>query len=126
MPFWTAFAQGFGDHRMTHALMRRFEPTLAAKGHDAMSQASDLYWEMGLNRDLTGYEIGPHTDSRGKWITALFYLPKNDSAPRNAGTCVMRSKKGKTQKEGSEWESWKDKDFEVRACASCVCVGVGA
>lgn len=24
---------------------------------------------MELNRDITGYEIGPHTDGSGKWVS---------------------------------------------------------
>lgn len=43
------------------------------------------------------YSIGPHTDSYGKWVTVLYYLPKTYDAPRTAGTCVMRSKSGMQQ-----------------------------
>lgn len=40
-----------------------------------------------LIRDLPGYAIGPHTDSPRKVLSALFYLPKDDSQ-LNAGTSL--------------------------------------
>jgi FkbM family methyltransferase len=41
-----------------------------------------------LVRDLPGYKIGPHTDSRAKMLTALFYLPKDESLLQ-AGTSLF-------------------------------------
>lgn len=35
--------------------------------------------EVLLIRDRTGYKIGPHTDTPAKIISALFYLPKDES-----------------------------------------------
>ena len=57
------------------------------------------YAEMELNRDRAGYEIGPHTDSQGKWVTTLYYLAK-DLENENTGTCVVRSKSGRIQTVG--------------------------
>jgi|AntAceMinimDraft_1070359.scaffolds.fasta_scaffold28598_2 hypothetical protein len=34
-------------------------------------------YEVELNRDRVGYEIGPHTDSQAKWVTTLYYLAKD-------------------------------------------------
>ena len=33
----------------------------------------------------SGYEIGPHTDAVRKKLTVLYYLPKENDAPENAG-----------------------------------------
>lgn len=38
-----------------------------------------------LTRDIPGYEIAPHTDTRWKGITVQFYLPRNDNHT-NVGT----------------------------------------
>ncbi len=32
-----------------------------------------------LTRDITGYQIAPHTDTHWKGITVLIYLPRDDS-----------------------------------------------
>lgn len=45
-----------------------------------------------LIRDLTGYKIGPHTDSPAKVISALFYLAKDESQ-LDAGTSLYVPKK---------------------------------
>lgn len=61
-----------------------------------------VHWNMALNRDKSGYEIAPHTDADRKYVTVLYYLPPIDTnIPLSSGTCVMRSKMGKTQKRGS-------------------------
>ena len=35
------------------------------------------HYGMELNRDRSGYQIGPHTDSELKWVTTLYYLAKD-------------------------------------------------
>ena len=44
-----------------------------------------------LIRDFSGYAIGPHTDSQKKIMSALFYLPKDDSM-KEFGTSIYTPK----------------------------------
>mmetsp|Transcript_23374 Transcript_23374/g.51116 ORF Transcript_23374/g.51116 Transcript_23374/m.51116 type:complete len:488 (-) Transcript_23374:365-1828(-) len=115
VPFWTKFAKEFGSVPVKLAYMSAMKRTLLKRSVDALKPetARKLHWNMALSRDITGYSIGPHTDSYGKWVTVLYYLPKDYSAPRESGTCVMRSKSGMMQGQGSPWENWTNTDFEV-------------
>ncbi len=45
-----------------------------------------------LVKDLTKYSLGAHTDSISKYITFLFYLPKDNSI-ENIGTSLFKPKK---------------------------------
>jgi len=53
--------------------------------------SNDFIDETLLIRDLTGYKIGPHTDSLAKVISALFYLP-SDESQLEAGTSLYLPK----------------------------------
>lgn len=59
--------------------MRRdkFAPTLNIRRDNYEAVKSSIHSKMELNRDRAGYEIGPHTDSQGKWVTTLYYLAKD-------------------------------------------------
>lgn len=46
-----------------------------------------FYDESLLVQDITNFNLGPHTDAPRKVITALFYLPKDDSQ-RHLGTSI--------------------------------------
>jgi len=113
VPFWTSWAKYFGSEDVKTAYMQKMKDTLLLRTPKALSLGPKLHWDMSMNRDMTGYEIGPHTDSTTKWVTILYYLPPDANAPRQAGTSMLRSKSGKKQKSNSEWSSWKDTDFEV-------------
>jgi hypothetical protein len=56
--------------RLASALARRFGPDFAKIG---------MYPIPILTRDVPGYLITPHTDSRWKGITVQLYLPRDDS-----------------------------------------------
>jgi hypothetical protein len=62
--------------RLAPALMRRFGPGFAKVG---------MYPIPVLTRDITGYLITPHTDTRWKGITVQLYLPP-DRAISHVGT----------------------------------------
>eukprot|EP00238_Polyblepharides_amylifera_P007852 CAMPEP_0196575460 /NCGR_PEP_ID=MMETSP1081-20130531/4932_1 /TAXON_ID=36882 /ORGANISM="Pyramimonas amylifera, Strain CCMP720" /LENGTH=199 /DNA_ID=CAMNT_0041893769 /DNA_START=396 /DNA_END=992 /DNA_ORIENTATION=+ len=106
VPFWSLWARTFGSEEIKLAYMQKMKSTLLTKNPKALTLAPNLHWNMALNRDMTGYEIGPHTDSRGKWVTILYYLAPDANAPKKAGTCMLRSKSGKVQKSSSEWADW--------------------
>ena len=77
-----------------------------------------LAFEMELNRERDGCEIGPHTDSHGKCVATICLLPRDDSHADNGGTA--RSKSGREHEGDSTWESRTDPDFEVvRQRATC-------
>ena len=72
---------------------------------------------MDLSRDLTGYQINPHTDSSHKLVTTLYYLPRT-SDMAHVGTLVVKSKHGKLSKAGSGRSTWDG--FEVRRFYICI------
>jgi hypothetical protein len=57
--------------RLTPGLERRFGKKFAGVG---------MYPIPVLTRDIPGYRIAPHTDTRWKGITVQFYLPRDASA----------------------------------------------
>ncbi len=57
--------------RLTPALQRRFGPAYSKVG---------MYPVPVLTRDIAGYWINPHTDTRWKGITVQLYLPPDRSA----------------------------------------------
>ena len=57
-------------HRLAPGLSKRFGPAFAKVG---------MYPIPILTRDIPGYLITPHTDTRWKGITVQLYLPKDDA-----------------------------------------------
>ncbi|KAK3275406.1 hypothetical protein CYMTET_16465 [Cymbomonas tetramitiformis] len=116
--FWNEWLQAFGGEELKEAYLDKFQDTMSLRNiPKAYSGVKDYYrrtyWKTKLSRDMEGYEIGPHTDSNDKWVTVLYYLPKDDTLAKTGGTCVVRSKSGKVQLENSDWMNWSDTDFEV-------------
>ncbi len=66
--------------RLAGPLQRRFGTGFAETG---------LYPIPILTRDIPGYKIDPHTDTRWKGITVQFYLPRDNSAT-HVGTIFHR------------------------------------
>jgi hypothetical protein len=82
--FWNGLFQSMVHDEFTRALIRKFEAQIVARfAGPAVPTGFQLRHrsEMFLMRDLTNYELGPHTDSPSKLISALFYLPFDDGAP---------------------------------------------
>ena len=67
---------------------------------------SDSYYFMELTRDVKGFSVGPHTDSQAKWVTTLFYLPRDRKLVGKGGTLVGKFKDGRKQTGGSTWQSF--------------------
>lgn len=112
--FWGEFGRTFGNADFRDRWLALFDRTLTLRNPGWREYAArELAFKMELNRDRDGYEIGPHTDSHGKWVTCLYYLPRDSSHEADGGTAVVRSKSGREQGADSTWESWKDPDFEV-------------
>jgi hypothetical protein len=62
---------------------------------------------MDLSRDVPGYSISPHTDTRHKLVTTLFYLCNTTAWPE-AGTQFLVSSEGKESAHGSGRVKWDD------------------
>ena len=113
--FWRAVGELVGSERLAHLWLRIFARTVGLR-HASPTQR--LSFKVELNMDEGGYALGPHTDSPSKYVTALYYLPPTGEEVPGAGTAVVRSKKGRTQKGKSEWRSWADKDWVVEHTAA--------
>lgn len=109
--FWKSWAQHFGGDDIKIAYLKKFEDVIRPRTNASLAHTSKkLHSRLELNRDMTGYAIGPHTDSISKWLTTLYYLPRTDSHP-NMGTYAMRSRGGNQQFRSGR-EIWEGPDFE--------------
>ena len=112
--FWKEFGRVFSGKSFRDRWLALFDRTLTLRNPSWRNYAArELAFKVELNRDRDRYEIGPHTDSHGKWVTMLYYLPKDDTHESDGGTAVIRSKSRREQFGDSTWESWTDPDFEV-------------
>jgi FkbM family methyltransferase len=62
-----------------------------------------LMQDVLLVRDMEGYQISPHTDIPQKVVTALFYLPKDNSIEQEGTVIYKPKKKGFTCKTGKHY-----------------------
>ena len=75
--FWTEIGSWLLGGLFAQAIANKFMPVLAKRfGNDATPA---LYDEAFIVSDTTSYSLGPHTDSAPKVLSALFYLPPDDS-----------------------------------------------
>jgi hypothetical protein len=78
-PVWDLVGRALTSGAVQAALVRRLAPGLARRfGGDYA--AVGLYPIPVLTRDIPGYRITPHTDTRWKGITVQLYLPRDASA----------------------------------------------
>jgi FkbM family methyltransferase len=95
-PFWKDLFARMRDGQLKRRLCGLF----------GVPNPDDFTDECLLIQDRPGYQIGPHTDSPVKVITALFYLPTEEIP--NAGTSIYTPKEsGFTCKGGPHYESDK-------------------
>jgi hypothetical protein len=77
---WEVVGRALCSPDVQAAFTRRLEPGLYRRfGKDF--EAVGMYPIPVLTRDVPGYRINPHTDSKWKGITVQFYLPPDDKAP---------------------------------------------
>ena len=81
-PFWKGLFSRMRDGQLKRRLCELF----------GVPNPDELEDECLLIRDVPGYSIGPHTDAPHKVITALFYLPKDEST-MHVGTRIYTPKK---------------------------------
>lgn len=75
--FWSDVVGALRSPLVATALQRKFADTLSARFGCPATEVR-MYPYIMLMRDLAGYRIGVHNDSRSKVITTQFYLPSDD------------------------------------------------
>jgi hypothetical protein len=81
---WDVVGRALCSAEVRDAFMRRLAPALARR-FGAGSTKVGMYPIPVLTRDIPGYLITPHTDTRWKGITVQLYLPR-DRSNTNIGT----------------------------------------
>jgi len=77
---WWVVGRALCSQPVKEVLVRKLAPALARRlGSDYAKVA--MYPIPILTRDISGYHISPHTDTRWKGITVQLYLPTDDSCP---------------------------------------------
>jgi hypothetical protein len=83
-PIWDIVGRALCSREVQAAFVRRLAPELRRRFGEGFA-AVDLYPIPVLTRDVPGYRILPHTDTKWKGITVQLYLPRDD-AHVNIGT----------------------------------------
>jgi hypothetical protein len=84
MPVWELVGRALCSSAVQAALVGRLAPGLERRFGRSFA-AVGMYPIPVLTRDIPGYRIAPHTDTRWKGITVQFYLPR-DSQATHIGT----------------------------------------
>jgi len=81
--FWRELFAAFTHREFTEIWLRLFGPIIQQRlaEENERSKQRLIYSEIMLMRDRNAYSLGPHTDSRQKAVSVLFYLPEDDTAP---------------------------------------------
>jgi hypothetical protein len=83
-PIWDIVGRALCARDVQAAFVRRLAPTFERRFGPGYAGVG-LYPIPILTRDVPGYSIHPHTDTRSKGITVQLYLPR-DAAHANIGT----------------------------------------
>jgi hypothetical protein len=86
LPVWELVGRALCSADVQTALMQRLAPGLERRFGKNFA-AVGMYPVPVLTRDITGYRIAPHTDTRWKGITMQIYLPR-DSQAAHIGTIL--------------------------------------
>jgi hypothetical protein len=79
LPVWDLVGRALTSGEVQAAFVRRLAPGLERRFGRNFARVG-MYPIPVLTRDIPGYVIAPHTDTRWKGITAQFYLPREASA----------------------------------------------
>jgi hypothetical protein len=80
LPVWDLVGRALCCERVQVAFTRRLAPGLERRFGKNFG-AVGMYPIPVLTRDVPGYRITPHTDTRWKGMTVQFYLPRDAAAP---------------------------------------------
>ena len=75
---WDVVGRALCCEPVKRAFIRRLAPGLSKRFGDKFAKVG-MYPIPILTRDIPGYLVPPHTDSRWKGITVQLYLPKDDA-----------------------------------------------
>jgi hypothetical protein len=75
---WDVVGRALCSQKVKQAFMRRLAPGLSKRFGKGFAKIG-MYPIPILTRDIPGYLITPHTDTRWKGITVQLYLPKDDA-----------------------------------------------
>ena len=75
---WDVVGRALCSEPVKEAFMRRLAPGLASRFGAGYAKVG-MYPIPILTRDIPGYRITPHTDTRWKGITVQLYLPRDDA-----------------------------------------------
>jgi len=75
---WDIIGRALCSEKVKQAFMRRLAPGLKKRFGENFARVG-MYPIPILTRDIPGYLITPHTDTRWKGITVQLYLPKDDA-----------------------------------------------
>jgi hypothetical protein len=89
---WTAAAHAAQEQSVKMALLRKLEPGIRER-HKGPLEEIEAYARPALNRDVSGYQILPHLDTKAKVMTGLIYLPRDPVAQRGLGTSFYTRKR---------------------------------
>jgi hypothetical protein len=76
--FWDVVGRALCSDPVKQAFIRRLAPGLSKRFGKDFAQTG-MYPIPILTRDIPGYKITPHTDTRWKGITVQLYLPRDDA-----------------------------------------------
>lgn len=115
--WWTKFAKLFGtSSELRSAWLDLFQSTLRNRDK-AWRTKFRYYTRLDLTRDYGGYAIGPHADNSDKWVTMLYYLPR-ESSKLKVGTCVLKNllkRRVPSQSDVSDWSNTKSWETSFQA-----------
>jgi hypothetical protein len=91
--FWSEIAEALTAPQLRHAVFAKLSNDLRRRFRVSPDQLDSIpaYPKPALIKDLGGYEIAPHRDTRSKIVTMQFYLP-NDMSKADLGTAVYRQR----------------------------------
>lgn len=75
---WTAVTRATQDDRVKLALLHKLEPGIRER-HSKPLEEIEAYSRPALNRDVSGYKILPHPDTKAKIMSGLIYFPRTDA-----------------------------------------------
>ncbi|MEO5720197.1 MAG: hypothetical protein ABIR71_01850 [Chthoniobacterales bacterium] len=89
--FWNEIGTALTSPRLKDAVFAKLSKDLSRRFGIPAEQLTSIpaYPKPALVKDLGGYEIAPHKDTRSKIVTMQFYLPE-DMAKAHLGTAVYR------------------------------------
>lgn len=80
--FWQEFADFLHGTEFLMRIVQKCAPIILRQHGQDFYQKYTMTPLAELFRDIEGYQIGPHTDSRSRLLNCFFYLPEDDTRPQ--------------------------------------------